>query len=326
MSRIIVTGAAGFIGYHLCERLLSEGHEIVGLDNLNPYYDVRLKEDRLRLLESRPGFRFKVLDIFDREPLLALFAAERPDAVVNLAAQAGVRYSLSHPHSYADSNLTGFLNILEACRQQAVGHLIYASSSSVYGANAKAPFSVNDPVDRPLSLYAATKRANELMAYTYSHLYSLPVTGLRLFTAYGPWGRPDMAYFTFTKAILEGTPVPIHNGGNMLRDFTYVDDIVTGILLLLGRIPSAQGADAVAHRIYNIGSNAPVSLLEFIDTLEEVLGKRAVRQPMPMQPGDVPATHADISELVRDTGFAPSHTLREGLTAFADWYRSYYQR
>ncbi|MCF8256410.1 MAG: NAD-dependent epimerase/dehydratase family protein [Flavobacteriales bacterium] len=324
LSNILVTGAAGFIGFHLCRRLLADGHRVLGIDNLNSYYDPALKQHRTEQLEHLPGFRFHRQDIFDRDGLMSLFADERPDVVVNLAAQAGVRYSISDPHSYADSNLTGFLNVLEACRRQNVGHLVYASSSSVYGANAKAPFSVTDAVDRPLSLYAATKRANELMAYTYSHLYGLPVTGLRLFTVYGPWGRPDMAYFSFTRDILEGRPINLHNNGQMLRDFTYVEDIVTGISLLIGLVPHPTDADPVAYRLYNIGSDAPTSLLQFVATLEDVLGKKAIRNLLPMQPGDVPATHADISELVRDTGFRPAYPLRQGLTEFVTWYRDYY--
>jgi len=324
VSHILVTGAAGFIGFHLCRRLLAEGHKVTGIDNLNSYYDPVLKRSRLQQLEPHTGFRFFQQDIFDRDSLLALFSRERPEVVVNLAAQAGVRYSISNPHSYADSNLTGFLNVLESCRIHQVGHLVYASSSSVYGANAKAPFSVTDAVDRPLSLYAATKRANELMAYTYSHLYGLPVTGLRLFTVYGPWGRPDMAYFSFTRDILEGRPIHLHNHGQMLRDFTYVDDIVTGIALLVGRIPEPTLTEPAAYRLYNIGSDVPTSLLDFVDTLEHVLGKKAIRVMLPMQPGDVPATHADISELVRDTGFRPSTSLHAGLTEFVTWFRNYY--
>ena len=324
LSNILVTGAAGFIGFHLCRRLLAEGHQVIGIDNLNTYYDTRLKYDRLQLLLDEPLFRFRKLDIFNSEELLHLFATEQPQVVINLAAQAGVRYSISNPHSYADSNLTGFLNVLEACRTASVGHLIYASSSSVYGANAKAPFSVTDPVDRPLSLYAATKRANELMAHTYAHLYGLPVTGLRLFTVYGPWGRPDMAYFTFTRNIIDGTPINLHNHGQMLRDFTYVDDIVQGIALLIDRVPTASANDGVPFRLYNIGSNAPTSLLDFVNTLEDVLGKKAIRNLLPMQPGDVPATHADISELVADTGFSPRFQLRDGLSAFADWFTTYH--
>lgn len=323
-SHIIVTGAAGFIGFHVCKALLMRGHHVVGIDNLNAYYDVRLKDDRLAQLKTHQGFTFHEVDIFGRENLLAIFAESGANRVIHLAAQAGVRYSISNPHSYADSNLTGFLNVLEACRQQEMKHLVYASSSSVYGANAKTPFSVSDAVDKPVSLYAATKRANELMAYTYSHLYKMPVTGLRFFTVYGPWGRPDMAYFKFTKAIVDGQPIEVYNNGDMLRDFTYIDDIVDGVLRVLDTEPMGDALDAAPYKLYNIGNNAPVRLIDFITTLERVLGKEAVKHYLPMQPGDVPATYADIDDLVRDTGFRPSTSIAEGLQKFVDWYRHYY--
>lgn len=324
-SSIIVTGAAGFIGFHVCQALLMRGHQIVGIDNLNAYYDVRLKHDRLALLNTNLGFKFHEVDIFDRERLLEVFAESHADRVVHLAAQAGVRYSISDPHSYADSNLTGFLNILEACRQLSIRHLVYASSSSVYGANAKTPFSVSDAVDRPVSLYAATKRANELMAYTYSHLYNIPVTGLRFFTVYGPWGRPDMAYFKFTKAILEGSPIDVYNNGDMLRDFTYVDDIVDGVLRVLDRVPRGDTKDPAPYKLYNIGNNSLVRLSAFISTLEDIIGKEAVKHYLPMQPGDVPTTCADIDDLMCDTGFLPSTSIDEGLRKFVDWYLSYFR-
>jgi UDP-glucuronate 4-epimerase len=324
-SHIIVTGAAGFIGFHVCQALLMRELQVIGIDNLNAYYDVRLKHDRLALLCAHQGFTFHEADIFEREKLLQVFTASGADRVIHLAAQAGVRYSINDPHSYADSNLTGFLNILEACRQQAIKHLVYASSSSVYGSNAKIPFSVSDAVDRPVSLYAATKRANELMAYTYSHLYNIPVTGLRFFTVYGPWGRPDMAYFKFTKAIVEGSPIEVYNNGDMLRDFTYVDDIVDGVLRVLDHLPNGTTADTAPYKLYNIGHNAPVRLGEFITTLETIIGKEAVKHYLPMQPGDVPATYADIDDLMRETGFRPSTSIAVGLQKFVDWYRSYYR-
>jgi len=301
------------------------GHRVIGIDNLNAYYDVQLKHDRLALLHAHPSFTFHEVDIFDREKLLAIFTQSGAERVIHLAAQAGVRYSISDPHSYADSNLTGFLNILEACRQQAIKHLVYASSSSVYGANAKTPFSVSDAVDRPVSLYAATKRANELMAYTYSHLYNIPVTGLRFFTVYGPWGRPDMAYFKFTKAIVEGDPIEVYNNGDMLRDFTYVDDIVDGVLRVLDHLPSGNAEDTAPYKLYNIGNNSPVRLGEFISTLETIIGKEAAKHYLPMQPGDVPATCADIDDLMHETGFRPSTSIAEGLQKFVEWYRAYYQ-
>jgi UDP-glucuronate 4-epimerase len=334
MAKILVTGAAGFIGYHLAERLLARGDEVVGLDHLNAYYDVRLKEARLARLTAHASFRFVRMDLEDREGMSALFAAERFDRVVNLAAQAGVRYSLTNPHAYVDSNLVGFLNVLEGCRHQRVQHLVYASSSSVYGANTTMPFSVHDNVDHPLSLYAATKKANELMAHTYSHLYGLPTTGLRFFTVYGPWGRPDMALFLFTKAILEGRPIDVFNEGRMRRDFTYIDDIVEGVVRVLDRTatPNAAwssaapdpGTSGAPYRLYNIGNHSPVELLHMIEVLEQCLGRRAERRLLPMQPGDVPATAADVDDLARDVGFAPATPITEGIPRFVEWYRSYH--
>jgi UDP-glucuronate 4-epimerase len=323
MLPIIVTGAAGFIGFHVCKELLNRGHHVVALDNLNAYYDVQLKHDRLKLLMGNAGFTFHEVDIFNRERLVSLFKESKADRVIHLAAQAGVRYSISDPHSYADSNLTGFLNILEVCRQNGIGHLVFASSSSVYGANAKTPFSVSDAVDKPVSLYAATKRANELMAYTYSHLYGIPVTGLRFFTVYGPWGRPDMAYFKFTKAILEGSPINVYNQGNMLRDFTYIDDIVDGVLRVLKTVPKGEDADATPYKLYNIGNNSPIRLGDFISTLEKAIGKKAIINYLPMQSGDVPATFADIADLTNDTGFCPKTSIEIGLPKFVEWYNSY---
>lgn len=333
--KVLVTGAAGFIGFHLAKRLLERGDNIVGLDNLNDYYDVSLKKARLGLLESRANFRFVRLDLADRQAMEQLFAAERFDRVVHLAAQAGVRYSLANPHAYVDSNLVGFMNILEGCRRYPVEHLVYASSSSVYGANTKLPFSVHDNVDHPVSLYAATKKANELMAHTYSHLYGLPTTGLRFFTVYGPWGRPDMALFKFTRAILAGEPIDVYNHGHMQRDFTYIDDIVEGVVRVLDRVPSGNsnwdgakpdpGTSRAPYRIYNIGNHRPVELLYLIELLEGALGRRAERRLLPMQPGDVPATFADIEDLARDTGFAPTTPIEEGVPKFVAWYREYYK-
>lgn len=333
--KVLVTGVAGFIGFHLAKRLLERGDNIVGLDNLNDYYDVSLKKARLGLLESRANFRFVRLDLADRQAMEQLFAAERFDRVVHLAAQAGVRYSLANPHAYVDSNLVGFMNILEGCRRYPVEHLVYASSSSVYGANTKLPFSVHDNVDHPVSLYAATKKANELMAHTYSHLYGLPTTGLRFFTVYGPWGRPDMALFKFTRAILAGEPIDVYNHGHMQRDFTYIDDIVEGVVRVLDRVPSGNsnwdgakpdpGTSRAPYRIYNIGNHRPVELLYLIELLEGALGRRAERRLLPMQPGDVPATFADIEDLARDTGFAPTTPIEEGVPKFVAWYREYYK-
>jgi UDP-glucuronate 4-epimerase len=335
MSKILVTGAAGFIGFHLAKILLDRGDEVVGLDNLNDYYDVGLKQARLAQLEGRSGFRFVKLDLADREGVTALFREEKFDRVVNLAAQAGVRYSLQNPHAYVDSNLVGFVNILEGCRHNDVKHLVYASSSSVYGANTSMPFSIHHNVDHPVSLYAASKKANELMAHTYAHLYRLPVTGLRFFTVYGPWGRPDMALFLFTRAILEGRPIDVFNYGKMRRDFTYVDDIVEGVVRTLDNTAQPNpawsgdcpdpGTSNAPYRLYNIGNNNPVELLHLIETLEKALGKQAEKNLMPIQPGDVPATYADVDDLTRDVGFRPSTSIEEGVGRFVEWYRGYYQ-
>lgn len=333
--KILLTGVAGFIGYHVAERLLARGDEVVGLDNLNAYYDVRLKEARLARLTGRPGFRFHRLDLADRAGLEELFAQTRPQRVVHLAAQAGVRYSLTNPHAYVESNLVGFLHVLEGCRQHGVEHLVYASSSSVYGANTRMPFSVHHNVDHPLSLYAASKKANELMAHTYSHLYGLPTTGLRFFTVYGPWGRPDMALFLFTKAILEGRPIDVFNEGRMRRDFTYIDDIVEGVVRVTDRVPAGNpawsgdapdpGTSRAPYRIYNIGNHAPVELLHLIGLLEAALGRKAEKRLLPLQPGDVPATYADVDDLVRDVGFQPATPIEEGVRRFVAWYRDFYR-
>jgi UDP-glucuronate 4-epimerase len=334
MSKILVTGAAGFVGFHLAQRLLERGDNVMGLDNLNDYYDVRLKEDRLRMLESLPGFRFVRASLADRPVMEALFTTERFDMVVNMAAQAGVRYSLENPHAYIDSNIVGFLNILEGCRHNDVKHLVYASSSSVYGANTTVPFSEHHPVAHPVSLYAATKRSNELMAHTYAHLYGLPTTGLRFFTVYGPWGRPDMAYFSFTKAILEGRSIDVFNHGRMQRDFTYIDDIIEGVVRVLDHIPSRNqswnaempdpATSAAPYRVYNIGNNRPVELGRFIDVLEECLGKKAEKNFLPMQPGDVIVTSADVADLADAVGFRPDTSIENGIARFVDWYRAYY--
>ena len=327
MERVLVTGAAGFIGFHCAQRLLGEGVRVVGVDNVNDYYDVRLKRARLSRLIPQAGFTFHEIDIADRAALERVFDAGPFDGVLHLAAQAGVRYSLENPHAYVDANLVGFVNVLEACRHRRVGHLAYASSSSVYGANRKVPFSESDSVDHPVSLYAATKKANELMAHTYSHLFRLPTTGLRFFTVYGPWGRPDMALFRFVRAILAGEKLPVYNHGRMRRDFTYVDDVVTGTLNALRRIPSgpAEGAPTDApYRIYNIGNNQPVELLDFIAAIERAVGKPAQLELLPMQPGDVPETYADCSALERDVGFRPATPVEDGIHRFVEWYREYY--
>ncbi|MEC7520541.1 MAG: NAD-dependent epimerase [Myxococcota bacterium] len=334
MTRYLVTGAAGFIGFHLSRRLLARGDEVVGLDNLNPYYSVALKRDRLRLLQEEARFSFAELDLADREAVTEVFANGGFDVVVNLAAQAGVRYSLTNPHAYVDSNIVGFLNVLEGCRHHGVKHLVYASSSSVYGANTRMPFSTEHNVDHPVSLYAASKKANELMAHTYSHLYGLPTTGLRFFTVYGPWGRPDMALFLFTKAILAGEPIDVFNRGEMKRDFTYIDDIVEGVMRVADRTPEPDpewdaaaptpASGAAPYRLYNIGNNAPVPLMDMIGTLERCLGRTAEKRLLPMQPGDVPATYADVSDLERDVGFRPQTPLADGIARFVDWYREYY--
>jgi UDP-glucuronate 4-epimerase len=334
MAPILVTGAAGFIGYHTTEALLARGDEVVGLDNLNAYYEVSLKEARLARLTGKPGFEFARLDVADLAGLRSVFERTRPRAVVHLAAQAGVRYSLQNPHAYVESNLVGFTNILECCRHGGVEHLVYASSSSVYGANTLMPFSVHHNVDHPVSLYAATKKANELMAHTYSHLYALPTTGLRFFTVYGPWGRPDMALFLFTRAILEGRPIDLFNEGRMRRDFTYVDDIVEGVVRTLDRVPVGSpdwssdrpdpGTSRAPYRVYNIGNNQPVELTEFVAAIEDAVGRKAETRLLPMQPGDVPATWADVDDLMRDTGFRPATPIREGVRRFVAWYRDYY--
>jgi UDP-glucuronate 4-epimerase len=327
--KFLVTGAAGFIGFHTALHLCRDGHEVLGVDNLNDYYSVELKLARLEQLRGLANFRFIKLDIADREAMQVLFSEHPVDRVIHLAAQAGVRYSLDNPHVYADANLTGFVNVLEGCRQNAVGHLVYASSSSVYGMNAKVPFSIEDPVDNPISLYAATKRANELMAHTYAHLYRIPTTGLRFFTVYGPWGRPDMAPFKFTKAILEGTPIDIYNGGDMSRDFTYIDDVVEGLLRIQDCPPpyadeSDQTHQAPPARLFNIGLGSPVNLLDFVGCIEAATGVEAIKQMKPMQPGDVPQTWADVSALAKRTGFRPATPLNEGVARFVDWYRSFH--
>jgi UDP-glucuronate 4-epimerase len=334
MSKILVTGAAGFIGFYLSQRLAGRGDEVVGLDNLNDYYDVDLKLARIRQLAMERNFKPVRIDLADREAMKRLFSEERFDAVVNMAAQAGVRYSLTNPFAYADSNLAGFLNVLEGCRNTGVKHLVFASSSSVYGANTAMPFSVHHNVDHPVSLYAATKKANELMAHAYASLYGLPCTGLRFFTVYGPWGRPDMAYFLFTKAISEGRPIDVFNHGRMKRDFTYIDDIIEAVVRVIDRTPAPDplwsgGAPDSAtsyapYRLYNIGNNNPVELLRFIEIIEDCLGRKAVKNFLPMQPGDVPATYADVDDLMRDVGFKPSTPLEEGLKRFVEWYRGYY--
>jgi UDP-glucuronate 4-epimerase len=323
---ILITGAAGFIGFHVARRLLAEGRHVVGLDSLNSYYDPALKRSRLDILRPDSRFRFVQADLADRAAISALFAEHRFATVVNLAAQAGVRYSIDHPHTYADANLEGFLNVLEGCRHYECRHLIYASSSSVYGANTKLPFSVEDRTDHPISLYAATKRANELMAHSYSHLYRLPVTGLRFFTIYGPWGRPDMAIFLFTRAILEGKPIRLFNHGRMRRDFTHIDDAARIVSSLVERIPAdnATAANAPA-RIYNVGNRHPEQLLHVVALLEKELGRTAAKDMLPMQPGDVLETFADIGELVRDTGLEPKTTIEDGIRDFVAWYRSHYK-
>lgn len=333
MSKLLVTGCAGFIGYHVCRQLLDKGEDIVGLDSLNEYYDVNLKRARLALLTPAANFRFVHMDLTNRAGMEHLFRPEKFEIVVHLAAQAGVRYSLSHPHAYIEANLVGFINALEACRHSGVQHLAFASSSSVYGGNTHMPFSTRDPVDHPLSLYAATKRANELMAHTYAHLYGLPCTGLRFFTVYGPWGRPDMALFLFTRAILRGEPIELFNRGEMQRNFTYIDDAVDAVLRLVHRIPQPDAHDRgerpdtspAPYRLYNIASREPVHLQEFVRILEDKLGKTARKNLLPMQPGDVPATFADIDDLERDTGYCPRISVREGISKFVDWYKHYYR-
>jgi len=333
--RVLVTGAAGFIGAALSERLLARGDKVLGFDNLNAYYDVQLKRDRLARLTPQASFRFVQAAIEDRDAVERAFADFAPQRVVNLAAQAGVRYSLINPRAYIESNLVGFINILEACRHGKIESLVYASSSSVYGANRKLPFSVRDAVDHPVSLYAATKKANELMAHTYSHLYGLPTAGLRFFTVYGPWGRPDMALFLFTRKILAGEPIEVFNHGRHSRDFTYIDDIVEGVIRTVDRIPSADagfdplrpnpGTSSAPYRVYNIGNHAPVELARYIEVIEQCIGKKAEKHLMPMQPGDVPDTYADVSELATDVGYAPSTPVEVGVKRFVEWYRSYHR-
>lgn len=321
--KILVTGAAGFIGMHVCARLLIRGDEVIGLDNLNDYYDVSLKDSRLAQLKPHPNFHFIQMDIADRQEIAKIFEQIKPQRVVHLAAQAGVRYSLKNPHAYVDSNLTGFVNILEGCRNTSVEHLVYASSSSVYGGNTKIPFSEDDNVDHPVSLYAATKKANELMAYSYSHLYGLPATGLRFFTVYGPWGRPDMAYYSFTQAILGGRPIDVFNHGQLQRDFTYIDDITEGVVRVLDK--TAKPGDAAPtnapHRIFNIGNHEPVALLSFIETLERELGRKAIKNFLPMQPGDVHITYADTTQLQQWVGFTANTPLKDGIHQFVVWYQ-----
>ena len=332
--RVLVTGAAGFIGSHLSERLLARGDEVLGYDNLNAYYDPALKEARLARLMPQDGFSFVRASLEDRAALEAAFDDFKPQRVVNLAAQAGVRYSLENPHAYIESNIVGFLNILEACRHRGIEHLVYASSSSVYGANRKLPFAVEDSVDHPVSLYAASKKANELMAHTYSHLFGLPTTGLRFFTVYGPWGRPDMALFLFTKKILAGEPIDVFNHGHHTRDFTYVDDIVEGVIRTLDRVPGPDPAyDPLAptpasslapYRVYNIGNHQPVQLLRYLEVLEDCLGRKAEKRLLPLQPGDVPDTEADVEALRRDTGYSPATPIETGVRRFVEWYRAFY--
>lgn len=322
--RVLVTGAAGFIGYHLSQRLLLEGAQVFGIDNLNDYYAVDLKKSRLAQLESNPKFQFQCLDLSDRQGMETLFENNTFDGVIHLAAQAGVRYSLDNPHAYVDSNLVGFLHILEGCRQSKISHLVYASSSSVYGANKKVPFSVEDNVDHPVSLYAATKKSNELMAHSYSHLYQIPITGLRFFTVYGPWGRPDMAYFKFVDAIANNKSIDVYNHGKMQRDFTYIDDVVEGIIRVLHQPPNLD-TTTPPYKLYNIGNNQPVTLMRFIEVIETAMGKAAEKNFLPMQPGDVPATYADVDALMNDVGFQPKTSIEEGIQKFVTWYRSYYQ-
>jgi UDP-glucuronate 4-epimerase len=333
-EKVLVTGAAGFIGFQLSRRLLNDGIRVTGVDNLNPYYDVQLKQDRLDRLLAADNFTFVNLDLADRKALEDLFDNNEFDVVVNLAAQAGVRYSLTHPHAYIDSNIVGFVNILECCRHHKVKHLVFASSSSVYGANTHMPFSIHHNVDHPVSLYAATKKANELMAHTYSHLYGLGCTGLRFFTVYGPWGRPDMALFLFTKAIAEGRPIQVFNHGKMQRDFTYIDDIIEGVVRVMARLPEPNpawrgdnpdpGTSYAPYKLYNIGNNNPVELLEFIEEIEKALGRQAKKEFVDLQPGDVVATYADVDDLMQDVGFKPETPIATGIRHFVRWYRDYY--
>jgi UDP-glucuronate 4-epimerase len=333
-KKTLITGAAGFIGFHLSKRLLEQGDQVIGLDILNDYYDVNLKKDRLKQLEGNSNFKFVKLDLADRSGIEALFAKEKFTNVVNLAAQPGVRYSLKNPYAYVDSNIVGFVNLLEGCRHNNIEHFVFASSSSVYGANTNMPFSVHDNVDHPVSLYAATKKANELMAHSYSHLYNLPCTGLRFFTVYGPWGRPDMAYFLFTKAILGDHPIDVFNHGKMTRDFTYIDDIIEGVIRVLDNIASpnpvwsSHSPDSAIsyapYRLYNIGNNKPIELMQFIEAIEKAIGKKALKNLLPMQAGDVPATYADVDDLIRDVSFKPDTSIEKGIAKFIKWYHEYY--
>ena len=335
MKTILVTGAAGFIGFHLTQRLLHRGDKVIGIDNLNDYYDVFLKQDRLAQLQHLPGFSFRKLDLASQEDMSQLFAEQHFDGVVNLAAQVGVRYSVQNPQAYINSNLVGFVNVLEGCRHSGVQHLVFASSSSVYGANTKIPFSVSDNVDHPLSIYGASKKANELMAHTYSHLYGLPTTGLRFFTVYGSWGRPDMAPFLFTKAILEDQPINVFNYGKMQRDFTYIDDIVEGVVRVLDKIPEPNptwsgaspdpSSSKAPYKLYNIGNNQPIELMHFIEVLEDCIGKKAQKTMLPLQPGDVLTTYANVDNLVKDVGFKPDTSIEKGIESFVAWYRDYYK-
>ena len=335
MKNILVTGAAGFIGFHLSNYLLKKNEQVFGIDDLNNYYDVNLKLARLEQLQKQPNFHFYQTSLANRETMAKLFAETKFDVVVNLAAQAGVRYSIENPHAYIDSNIVGFTNILEGCRHSKVNHLVFASSSSVYGANTKMPFSTHDPVEHPISLYAATKKTNELLAHTYSHLYNLPTTGLRFFTVYGPWGRPDMALFMFTKAIVTGQPINVFNLGKMQRDFTYIDDIVEGIVRVMNKVPSPNptwsgdtpdpGTSNAPYKIYNIGNNQPVELMYFIKVLEDCLGKKAKKNMLPMQLGDVPVTYANIDDLYHDVGFKPNTSIELGIERFVAWYKDYYK-
>ncbi len=334
MKKILVTGSAGFIGFNLSKRLLESGHEVIGLDNINDYYDVNLKNERLNLLAAFDRFSFVLMDLTDRDGMKDLFEQHRFDTVVNLAAQAGVRYSIENPHAYVDSNLIGFVNILEGCRHTKVSHLVYASSSSVYGLNTLMPFSAHANVDHPISLYAASKKSNELMAHTYSYLYKLPTTGLRFFTVYGPWGRPDMALFLFTKAIMENKPIQVFNQGNMQRDFTYIDDIIEGVVRIMDVIPTPNkewngdhpdpGTSPAPYSIYNIGNNNTVKLMDFIEAIENTLGKKAIKEYLPLQPGDVPSTYADVDDLINATGFKPKTNIKDGIKNFISWYLDYY--
>jgi len=334
MTSYFITGAAGFIGFHLCKRLLDDNYNIIGLDNLNNYYDIKLKESRLNILKKYNNFMFYKASLEDKEAVNSIFELNDISVVINLAAQAGVRYSLENPMAYIDSNIVGFINILEACRHNKVKHLIYASSSSVYGLNTHIPFSVHDNIDHPISLYAATKKSNELMAHVYSHLFNLPTTGLRFFTVYGPWGRPDMALFMFTKSIFEDKPIRVFNNGNMMRDFTYIDDIIEGIVRLIPKAPEVNpnwnsvnpdpGTSSAPFKIYNIGNNNPVKLSRFIEIIEEKVGKKAIKEYLPLQPGDVPATYADIDDLMRDVGFKPSTPIEDGIDRFVRWFKEYY--